>query len=123
VLILGIALAQVQDLALGLVEPHKVHVGTVLGLVQVPLGDIPALRCVEHTTHLRDFRQLADGALDPAVYVTDDNIKQYWSQYGPSGDTMSWFSPSQQQRTTCSLACFSLLSGMGRGIRRKRQNS
>ncbi|PKU49324.1 rna-directed dna polymerase from mobile element jockey- hypothetical protein [Limosa lapponica baueri] len=33
--IVGVALTQVQDLAFGLVEPHKVHMGPLLELVQV----------------------------------------------------------------------------------------
>ena len=37
VLTAGVAPTQVQDLALGLVEPHEVHTGTLLKLVQVPL--------------------------------------------------------------------------------------
>ncbi|KAK4823178.1 hypothetical protein QYF61_027082 [Mycteria americana] len=44
VLILGVALTQVQDLALGLVEPHEVQTGPHLELVQVPLDSIPSLR-------------------------------------------------------------------------------
>ena len=43
VLILGIAPTQVQDLALGLVELHEVHVGPLLQPVKVPLGGIPSL--------------------------------------------------------------------------------
>ena len=41
VLTVGVALTQVQDLALGLVEPHEVHKGPLLKLVQVPLDGIP----------------------------------------------------------------------------------
>ncbi|KAK4827281.1 hypothetical protein QYF61_016427 [Mycteria americana] len=44
VLILGIAPTQVQDLALGLAEPHEVHMGPLLELVQIHLDDIPSLR-------------------------------------------------------------------------------
>ncbi|KAK4810749.1 hypothetical protein QYF61_007723 [Mycteria americana] len=40
----GIALTQVQDLALSLVEPHEVHMGPLLELVQVPLNGIPSLK-------------------------------------------------------------------------------
>ncbi|KAK4825953.1 LOW QUALITY PROTEIN: hypothetical protein QYF61_003471 [Mycteria americana] len=41
ILIPGIAPTQVHDLALGLVEPHQVHMGPLLELVQVPLDGIP----------------------------------------------------------------------------------
>ncbi|KAK4831203.1 hypothetical protein QYF61_016040 [Mycteria americana] len=87
VLILGVALTQVQDPALGLVEHHEVHMGPLLQLVQVPLDGIPSLRRVNHTTQLGVACKLAEGALDPTVCVIDEDIKQYWSQYGPLRDT------------------------------------
>jgi len=52
VLIAGVAPTQVQDSALGLVEPHEVHMGPLLQLVQVPLDGILSLRHVNHTTQL-----------------------------------------------------------------------
>ena len=43
VLIWGVALTQVQDLSLGIVELHEVHMGPLLEIVQVPLHGIPSL--------------------------------------------------------------------------------
>jgi len=40
VLIAGVASAHMQDLALGLVEPHEVHMGPLLELVHVLLDGI-----------------------------------------------------------------------------------
>ncbi|KAK4827398.1 LOW QUALITY PROTEIN: hypothetical protein QYF61_017803 [Mycteria americana] len=86
-LILGIA--PTQDPTLGLVEPHEVHTGPLLQLVQVPLDGIPSLRHVNCTTQLGVICKLAEGALDPIVNVTDEDIKQHWSQYGPLRNTTS----------------------------------
>ncbi|KAK4830181.1 hypothetical protein QYF61_008972 [Mycteria americana] len=83
VLIPGVALTQVQDPALGLVEPHEVPIDPLLQLVQVPLDGIPSLRRVNHTTQLGVICKLAEGAFDPTVHVTDEGVKQYWSQYRP----------------------------------------
>ena len=55
--------------------------GPLLECVQVPLDGIPFLRCVSCTTRLRVTCKLAEGALDFAVYVIDEDIVQYWSQY------------------------------------------
>lgn len=44
VLIPGFALTQVQDLVLGLVEPHEICMDPLLKLVQVALDSIPSLR-------------------------------------------------------------------------------
>ncbi|KAK4827314.1 hypothetical protein QYF61_016564 [Mycteria americana] len=82
-----IALTQVQDLALGLVEPCEVHTGPPLQLVQVPLDGILSFRCVNCTTQLGVICKLAEGALDLAVNVIDENIELPQSQYGPLRDT------------------------------------
>ena len=55
--------------------------GPLLKLFQVPLGGILFLRRVNHTTHLSVICKLSEGALNPTVYVIDEDIKQYWSQY------------------------------------------
>ncbi|KAK4823973.1 hypothetical protein QYF61_008592 [Mycteria americana] len=81
-----VALTQVQDLALGLIEPHEVHKSPLLQLVHVPLDGILSLRRVNRTTQLGVICKLAEGALDPTVYVIDEDIKQYWSQYRPLRD-------------------------------------
>ncbi|KAK4831204.1 hypothetical protein QYF61_016041 [Mycteria americana] len=94
VLILEVAPTQVQDPALGLVEPHEVHTGPLLQLVQVLLDSMPSLRRLNRTTQLGVACKLAEGALDPTVYVTDEDIKQYWSQYRPLRDTTCHCTPS-----------------------------
>ncbi|KAK4822534.1 hypothetical protein QYF61_015540 [Mycteria americana] len=94
VLTRGVPPTHVQDPALGLVEPHEVHTGPLLELVQVPLDGIPSLRHVNHTTQLGVVCELVEGALNPTVCVIDEDIKQYWSQYGPLRDTTCHQPPS-----------------------------
>ncbi|PKU34140.1 hypothetical protein llap_15555 [Limosa lapponica baueri] len=76
VLILGVALTQMQDPALGIVEPHEVHMGPLLKPVQVPLDAIRSLRCVNHSTQLGVICKLAEDVLDPTVYVIDEDTEQ-----------------------------------------------
>ncbi|KAK4825935.1 hypothetical protein QYF61_003447 [Mycteria americana] len=73
-----------------LLDPlQQVHVFSVLRApeldagLQVPLGGIPPLRRVNCTTQLGVICKVAEGALDLAVNVIDENIEQHWSQYGP----------------------------------------
>jgi len=81
-----------QELALGLVEPHKVHRGPLLELVYVPLNGILSFWCVSYTTQLYVVCRLDEGALDLTVYVIDENITQHRSQYGPLRDiTWHWY--------------------------------
>jgi len=61
--------------------------GPLLKLVQLPLDGISSLRHVNCTTQLGVIGKLAEGALDPTAYVTDEDIKEYLSQYGPLRDT------------------------------------
>ncbi|KAK4816696.1 LOW QUALITY PROTEIN: hypothetical protein QYF61_020580 [Mycteria americana] len=56
-------------------------------VLQVPLDDIPSFWCVSCTTQLGVICKRAEGALDLAVNVIDENIEQCWSQYGPLRDT------------------------------------
>ncbi|KAK4826357.1 hypothetical protein QYF61_007951 [Mycteria americana] len=87
VLILGVAHTQVQDPVVVLAEPHEVHMGPLLQLVQVPLDDFLSFWHVNRTTQLGVICKCAEGALDPTVYIIAENIKQHWSQYGPLRDT------------------------------------
>ena len=63
VFVLGIAPTHVQDLALGLAEPHEVHTGPPLKPAQVPLDGIPALQCVDCTMQLGVVGKLAEAAI------------------------------------------------------------
>jgi len=67
VLIPEVAPAEVQDLSLGLVESHEVHMGPLLKVVQVSLDDIPSFWCVNSATQLGVICTFAEGALDPTV--------------------------------------------------------
>jgi len=87
VLILGVAPVPMQDLALGLVEPHDIHTGPPLQLVQVPLGSIPSFCCVNCTAQLRVICKLAESALILTVYVFEETLKEHWSQYRSLRDT------------------------------------
>jgi len=64
VLVVGVAPTHMQDLALGLAEPHEVHTGALLKLVQVPLDGILSFWCISCTTQLGVICKLAEGALD-----------------------------------------------------------
>ncbi|PKU48884.1 testosterone 17-beta-dehydrogenase 3 [Limosa lapponica baueri] len=48
---------------------------------EVPLEGITSLRHVNVTTQLGVICKLAEGVLDPTVYVIDEDIEQYWSPY------------------------------------------
>ncbi|KAJ7415259.1 hypothetical protein WISP_78996 [Willisornis vidua] len=69
-LIPGVALTQVQDLAFGLAELHEVWTGPAFQPVQMPLDGIPSLQCVNCTTQFGVISELAEGTLDPTVHVT-----------------------------------------------------
>ncbi|GAB0181936.1 serine/threonine-protein kinase 3 [Grus japonensis] len=82
-----IRLRNKTDLALDLVEPHDIHMGSLLELVQVPLDGILSLRRVNCCTQLGVIGKIPEDVLDPTVCVIDEEIKRYWSQYGLLRDT------------------------------------
>ncbi|KAK4815928.1 hypothetical protein QYF61_010185, partial [Mycteria americana] len=75
VLIPGVVPTLVQDAALGLVEPHEVHMGPLLKLLQVPLDGIPSLSQNQDSV----ICKCAEDALNLTVYIVDEDIKQYSS--------------------------------------------
>ncbi|KAK4828566.1 hypothetical protein QYF61_027656 [Mycteria americana] len=83
----GVAVAQVQDLALGLVKPHTIHPSPSIQPVQVPLQSLPTLQQINTPTQLGVICKLTEGALDPFVQIIDKNIKQNWSQHRALGNT------------------------------------
>ncbi|KAK4826227.1 hypothetical protein QYF61_006268 [Mycteria americana] len=76
----GVAVAQVQDLALGLVKPHTSDLGPLIQPVQVPLQSLPTLKQINTPTQLGVICKLTEGVLDPFVQITDKDIKKNWPQ-------------------------------------------
>ncbi|KAK4820051.1 hypothetical protein QYF61_017897 [Mycteria americana] len=83
----GVAVAQVQDLALGLVEPHTIGPNPSIQPVQVPLQSLPTLQQINTPTQLGVVCKLTEGALDPFVHIIDKDIKQDWPQHRALGNT------------------------------------
>ncbi|KAK4826371.1 hypothetical protein QYF61_007985 [Mycteria americana] len=83
----GVAVAQVQDLALGLVEPHTIHPSPSIQPVQVPLQSLPTLKQINTPTQLGVICKLTEGALDPFIQIIDKDVKQNWPQHRALGNT------------------------------------
>ncbi|KAK4825857.1 hypothetical protein QYF61_003131 [Mycteria americana] len=83
----GVAVAQVQDLALGLVKPHTIDLDPSIQPVQVPLQSLPTLQQINTPTQLGVICKLTEGALDPFVQIIDKDIKQNWPQHRALGNT------------------------------------
>ncbi|KAK4824446.1 hypothetical protein QYF61_015761 [Mycteria americana] len=83
----GVAVAQVQDLALSLVEPHTIDLGPSIQPVQVPLQSLPTLKQINAPTPLGVLCKLTEGALNPFIQITDKDIKQNWPQHRALGNT------------------------------------
>ncbi|KAK4821791.1 hypothetical protein QYF61_003166 [Mycteria americana] len=77
----GVVGTQVQDLALGLVEPHTIDLGPWIQPVQVPLQTLPTLEQINTPAQLGVVCKLTEGALDPFVQIIDKDVKQNWPQY------------------------------------------
>ncbi|KAK4810733.1 hypothetical protein QYF61_007707 [Mycteria americana] len=83
----GVAVAQVQDLALGLVKPHTIHPSPSIQPVQVPLQSLPTLQQINTPTQLGVVCKLTESTLDPFVQIIDKDIKQNWPQHQALGNT------------------------------------
>ena len=80
VLIVRVAVTQVQGFAGGFVEPHEVLLDPLLEPFHIFLNVIPTPGHVNHTTQLGTTCTLTEGALYPAVDVTDKDIKEHWEK-------------------------------------------
>ncbi|KAK4813681.1 hypothetical protein QYF61_019574 [Mycteria americana] len=83
----GAAVAQVQDLALGLVKPHTAGPSPSIQPVQVPLQSLPTLQQINTPAQLGVICKLTEGALDPFVQIIDKDMKQNWPQHRALGNT------------------------------------
>ncbi|KAK4830327.1 hypothetical protein QYF61_010091 [Mycteria americana] len=83
----GVAVAQVQDLALGLVKPYTIDLGPSIQPVQVPLQSLPTLQQMNTPAQLGVICKLTEGALDPFVQIIDKDVKQNWPQHRALGNT------------------------------------
>ncbi|KAK4823617.1 hypothetical protein QYF61_004220 [Mycteria americana] len=83
----GVAVAQVQDLALGLVEPHTIGPSPSIQPVQVPLQSLPTLQQINTPTQLGVVCKLTESTLDPFVQIIDKDVKQNWPQHRALGNT------------------------------------
>jgi len=83
----------VQNLVLCLVEPHYVHKVLLYEFIKVPLDGIPSFYCTNCIAQLGVIRKLAEGAGNSIIYVTDKDLKVYWSQDRPLRDTTHYQSP------------------------------
>ncbi|PKU39142.1 hypothetical protein llap_10552 [Limosa lapponica baueri] len=75
VFVLGTAVTQLQDLALGPVELYEVCMGGPLKPVQVPVDDIPSFQCVDRSTQPGVISKLAEGAVNLTIHVADIDVK------------------------------------------------
>ncbi|KAK4831475.1 hypothetical protein QYF61_017723 [Mycteria americana] len=83
----GVAVAQVQDLALSLVKPHTIDLGPSIQPVQVLLQSLPPLKHINTPTQLGVICKLTEGALNPFVQIIDKDIKQDWPHHRALGNT------------------------------------
>ncbi|KAK4818992.1 hypothetical protein QYF61_022823 [Mycteria americana] len=83
----GVAVAQVQDPALGLVKPHTIGLGPWIQPVHIPLQNLPTLQQINTPTQLGVICKHIEGALDPFIQIIDKDTKQNWPQHRALGNT------------------------------------
>ncbi|KAK4825284.1 LOW QUALITY PROTEIN: hypothetical protein QYF61_026129 [Mycteria americana] len=90
----GVVVTQVQDLALGLVEPHTIDLGPSIQPVQVLLQSLPTLKQINTPAQLGVICKLAESALDPFIQIIDKDIKQNRPQHRALGNTTCDWPPT-----------------------------
>jgi len=67
---------KVQDLALGLVETHKIGLDPSIQPVQIPLLRLPTLQKIDIPTQHGVICRLTEGALNPLIQIIDKEVKE-----------------------------------------------
>jgi len=67
---------EVQEPALGLVEPHTVELSSLIQSVQIPLQSLPTLEQIDTPTQLGVICKLTEGSLNLLIQIIDKDIKQ-----------------------------------------------
>jgi len=70
----GVVVAQVQDPALGLVEPHTTDLSPSIQCVLMPLQSLPTLEQIDIPTQFGVICKLAEGALNPLIHIIAKDI-------------------------------------------------
>ncbi|KAK4819998.1 hypothetical protein QYF61_017377 [Mycteria americana] len=76
----GVAGAQEQDPALGLVKPHTIDLGPLIQPVPIPLQSLLTLKKVDTPTQFGVICKFTEGALNPLIQIVDKDTKQDWPQ-------------------------------------------
>lgn len=79
-----------QEIMLGLTEFHEVCMSQTPQVCQGTLGSLEQTSC---NPQLGVTYRVADNVLNPTVHVTNEDMKYYWSQYGPLKDTIPYWFP------------------------------
>ncbi|GAB0208711.1 hypothetical protein GRJ2_003336800 [Grus japonensis] len=77
----GVVVAQVQDSALSIVEPHTVGLGSLIQPVQIPLQRLPTLKQINTIAQLGVVCKLTEGALNPLAQIIDKVVEENWPKY------------------------------------------
>ncbi|KAK4827170.1 LOW QUALITY PROTEIN: hypothetical protein QYF61_015132 [Mycteria americana] len=83
----GVVVLQVQDPALGLVEPHTIDFSPSIQPVQIPLQSSPTFKQIDTPAQLGVICRLTEGALNPFIQIIDKDINQDWLQHRALGNT------------------------------------
>ncbi|PKU38373.1 integral membrane protein dgcr2 idd [Limosa lapponica baueri] len=70
-----VVVTQMQELALGLAEPHTIGLRPMIQPVQIPLS-FRIFKQINISTQLGVICKLTEGAFDPLIQVIDKDIKE-----------------------------------------------
>lgn len=71
----GIAMTQVQDLAIGLAEPHGIHTNPSLTSINLLLDAIPFIQSVTCTVVICIIHEIGESEFCPIVSISNKDVK------------------------------------------------
>ncbi|RMC17355.1 hypothetical protein DUI87_05936 [Hirundo rustica rustica] len=87
IMLQGVIVAKVQELALGLIKLHLTGLCPSIQPSQVSLQSHPTFQQIDTRSQLSITREFTNQRFNTHIHVTNKNIEQNWAQHRPLRDT------------------------------------
>ncbi|RMC19694.1 hypothetical protein DUI87_03258 [Hirundo rustica rustica] len=94
IMLKGVIVAKVQDLALGLIKLHLVRLCPSIQPFQISLQSHPTFQQIDTRSQLSVIHKFTNERFNTLIHVINKNIEQNWPQHRPLRDTTGDWPPA-----------------------------
>ncbi|RMC13421.1 hypothetical protein DUI87_10959 [Hirundo rustica rustica] len=94
IILQGVVVAKMQELALGLIKPHLIRLCPSIQLFQISLQSHPTFQLIGTHSQLSVICKFTNQRFNTLIHVINKNIEQNWPQHRPLRDTTCAWLPA-----------------------------